>query len=123
MKDILVGKLSSQLAQSANLAEYVGLKIVQSKGIKKHVEKRHPECIKYLGNISSIIKHPDYIGRSPNEDSMSFELVKRIDECVQIGIRLDKSEEYFFVATLYVVTEAKVNARIRSGRLKRINDK
>ncbi len=55
-----------------------GAKIYQSNGLIKHIQKRHPSCVKYIPIIPEIISNPDSIGRNPNEKGVSFELVKNI---------------------------------------------
>lgn len=95
--------------------------IYQSEGLRKHIEKRHPECIDYLPLIPNIIEDPDYIGINPNESGTSFELVKTFDNNVQIGIKLDSCNEYLYVATLHTITESKLEHGINNGRLKRFD--
>ena len=95
--------------------------IYQSEGLKRHIEKRHPECLPYLSFLSSIIESPDYIGVNPNEKGTSFELVKIMSENVQIGIKLDVTEDYLYVATLHTITSGKLQHGIENGRLKRFD--
>lgn len=95
--------------------------IYQSFGLKKHIEKRHPECLPYLQYISSIITFPDYIGVNPNESEGSFELVKIFSENIQIGIKLDMNENYLYVATLHTITSGKLKHGIENGRLKKFD--
>ena len=95
--------------------------VYQSDGLKKHIEKRHPDCLSYLNNISDIIKSPDYIGISPNETVPSFELVKKLNNNVLIGIKLDKKDNYLYIATLHTITTSKLERRIESGRLKAVD--
>ena len=97
---------------------YVGLPIYQSTGLAKHIASRHPGCEQYVNTIPFIIQNPDYIGISPREKHVSFELVKVMDDNVQIGIKLDLSGRYYYVATLYTITDAKLKHRLASGRLK-----
>lgn len=82
--------------------------IYKSDGLIKHIEKRHPECIEYLDLLPQIIKNPDFIGINPNENVKSFELVKIINENIQIGIKLDIKNNYLFVATLHTITNSKL---------------
>lgn len=82
--------------------------IFQSSGLEKHIIKRHPDRLKYIGFIPQIIANPDYIGINPNEKVSSFELVKCISENVQIGIKLDAKDNYLYVATLHTITDSKV---------------
>ena len=86
-----------------------------------HIEKRHPECLPYLSFLSSIIESPDYIGVNPNEKGTSFELVKIMSENVQIGIKLDVTEDYLYVATLHTITSGKLQHGIENGRLKKFD--
>lgn len=96
--------------------------IYQSVGLEKHIEKRHPECVPYLRFLDSIIQSPDYIGVNPNESSASFELVKKLSENVQVGIKLDVKNDYLYVATLHTITEGKLKHGIENGRLKKIKN-
>ena len=95
--------------------------IYQSEGLVKHIEKRHPECIDYLSRLEEIISFPDYIGINPNEKGKSFELVKVFDENIQIGIKLDVSKDYLYVATLHTITNSKLQHRVNNGRLKKFD--
>lgn len=94
--------------------------IYQSSGLKKHILKRHPECVEYLQYIPFIITHPDYIGINPNEAGTSFELVKVFDKNIQIGIKLDLKDDYLYVATLHSITNGKLQHGLENGRLKKV---
>lgn len=94
--------------------------VYKSPGLEIHIEKRHPECLPYINSLSEIINSPDYIGINPNEKTSSFELVKTIDKNIQVGIKLDIKDNYFYVATLHTITDSKLKHRIESGRLKRV---
>lgn len=94
--------------------------IYQSHGLKKHILKRHPECIEYLHYLPFILNHPDYIGVNPNETGTSLELVKVFDKNIQIGIKLDVQGDYLYVATLHSITTAKLEHGLKNGRLKKI---
>lgn len=95
--------------------------IYKSEGLIKHIEKRHPECVKYLSKLTDIIKSPDYIGINPNEAGKSFELVKVFDNNVQIGIKLDATNDYLYVATLHTITDSKLQHGLNNGRLKKFD--
>ena len=94
--------------------------IYKSNGLITHIKKRHPECVKYLSFLSEIISSPDYIGVNPNEKVKSFELIKILDDNVQIGIKLDVKKDYLYVATLHTVTDSKIQHRLSNGRIKKI---
>ena len=93
--------------------------IYRSKGLATHVAKRHPECLPYLNRIASIIAAPDYIGVNPRETDASFELVKVLDENIQVGIKFDRKNDYLYVATIYVITAGKLQHGLENGRLKK----
>ena len=95
--------------------------IYQSSGLEKHILKRHPECIEYLQYLPFILNHPDYIGINPNETGKSFELVKKFDKNIQIGIKLDVKNDYLYVATLHSITNGKLQHGIENGRLKKFD--
>ena len=95
------------------------LPIYVSNGLEKHILSRHRSCIGYLEKIPEIIKAPDYVGKNPKEPN-SVELVKVYEDNIQIGIKLDVSNGYLYVATLFDVKQSKIERRINSGRLKPI---
>jgi hypothetical protein len=119
-KVFLIAKFNQKF--NKYLPEAISLKdIYQSYGLAKHIEKRHPECVNYLNLIPDIVQAPDYIGVNPNEAGVSFELVKTLNNHIQIGIKLDISGDYLYVATLHTITEAKLQHGIKNGRLKKFD--
>lgn len=98
------------------------LEIYESKGLKAHMIKRkHFSCLKYIDCIPDIIMNPDYIGINPNEAGDSVEYIKRYDNNVLLGIKLDTSANYFYVSTMFDIQESKITRRLHSGRIKQIN--
>ncbi len=95
------------------------LEIVQSHGLKTHIEKRHAACVKYIDKIPEIIASPDYVGVNPKEEK-SFELVKVYDDNVLLGIKLDVKNGRYYVATLHEISQSKLDRRVFSGRLKKL---
>jgi hypothetical protein len=92
--------------------------IYQSTGLKAHLIKRgHAACVPYLNKIGEIVENPDYIGVNPNENYKSIELIKCYDENILVGIKLDKANDYLYVATLHEVSKSKLERRLHSGRL------
>lgn len=95
------------------------LPILQSSGLIKHIEKRHPNCLVYIDKIPQMIKEPDYIGINGSIPD-SIELVKQYGEALLLGIILDEKNGYYYVSSLYEIKEQKIKRRENSGRLKRI---
>ena len=91
--------------------------IYVSDGLEVHVRARHGACLPYLAKIQEIIEHPDYVGKNPSEPD-SIELVKVYGDNIQIGIKLDSSNGYLYVATLFDIKQGKIDRRLNSGRLK-----
>lgn len=49
------------------------------------------------------------------------ELIKRYADNVLLGIKLDTSENYFYVSTMFNIQESKIERRLHSGRIKEIH--
>ena len=90
--------------------------IFQSKGLRSHVLKRHPHCLKYLDLIPEILSAPDYLGVNPKE-AHSIEFVKCYDDAVLVAVKLDLRHDYLYVASVYDISESKLRRRIHSQRL------
>ena len=71
-----------------------------------------------LQQIPTIIQSPDYIGKNPREPN-SIELVKKLSDNIMVCIKLDTQNGYLYVASVYNISQGKVNNRLNSGRLKR----
>ena len=98
------------------------LNIYRSKGLPSHMVKRkHYKCLKYIDYIPDILIEPDYIGINPNEEGTSIELIKKYDENIILGIKLDTDGEYLYVSTMYDIQESKISRRLFSGRIKPIS--
>lgn len=94
------------------------LDIYQDDGLFVHIQQRHPNCLKYLPQIQNILESPDYIGSNPKEPN-SIELIKNIGNNIQIAIKLDSANGYYYIATLHEVSNVKINSRLNNGRLKK----
>ena len=112
-----VGQYVERFNQMTNQSLPVG-NIYQSDGLATHVAKRHPNEIGNLVHIPTIISSPDYIGQNPNEPD-SIELVKTISANVMVCVKLDKYHNHMYVASVFNITNGKLQSRIKSGRLKR----
>ena len=90
--------------------------IFQSDGLAVHVMKRHPSEIGNLSLIPAIISNPDYVGKNPREPD-SIELVKLLADNVMVCVKLDHKNGYLFVASVYNITNSKLQQGLQSGRL------
>lgn len=91
--------------------------IWQSPGLETHIKKHHPNIAASVGLIPQIIAEPDFIGHNPKEPS-SIELVKVYTKNLMVCVKLDQEKNYLYVASMYDITEGKLQNRIKSGRLK-----
>lgn len=91
--------------------------IYQSAGLAVHIIKRHPNELGNLSSVSAIIAAPDYIGKNPKEPD-SIELVKVLSANVMVCVKLDTKEGYLYVASVYEISQGKLQNRLNSGRLK-----
>ena len=94
------------------------IKIYRSKGLLAHLLKRkHYKAAKYLDFIPEIINDPDYAGFYEGQ----IELVKIFKDKIFLSIKLDVSKDLYYVATLFDVSMAKIEAYCKSGRLKKLD--
>ncbi|WP_326907874.1 PBECR3 domain-containing polyvalent protein [Sedimentibacter sp. MB31-C6] len=84
------------------------------------IKRKHFKCLKYIDIISDILEEPDYIGISPNEVN-SIEIIKRYDDIILLGIKLDMEENYFYISTIYDIQKSKISRRLYSGRIVEFN--
>lgn len=89
--------------------------IYKSEGLKSHIMKRHPNCVKYETKIKEILEHPDFVG---SKDNGSIEFIKIYNDNILLALQLDSKKGYFYVASLYDISTSKLNNRLHSGRIK-----
>ncbi len=116
----IVGKFQNDYNQKLNINLPI-LDIYQDLGLYKHVKSNHPNCIQYLNKISDILISPDYIGQNPKVPN-SVELIKNFGDNLQIAIKLDSNNNYYYIATLHEISNVKINKRLNNGRLKKFQE-
>lgn len=95
---------------------------LSKEGLKKHLIKRkHDEVLKYLDNINEIISNPDYVGINPNEKEESLEYIKVFEDNVLVALKIHSSKEYYYIPSMYTITDYKLKSRLYSGRLKKVD--
>lgn len=116
----IVGKFQNDYNQKLNINLPI-LDIYQDLGLYKHVKSNHPNCIQYLNKISDILISPDYIGQNPKVPN-SVELIKNFGDNLQIAIKLDSNNNYYYIATLHEISNVKIKKRLNNGRLKKFQE-
>ena len=97
--------------------------IFSKNGLRKHILKRkHYDSLKYFEEIEDIIKKPDYIGSSPKEKDISIEYAKCYEDNVLVAVKLNRKKSVFYIASMYIISEYKLESRVKSGRLIRIDE-
>lgn len=95
--------------------------IMQSLGLHTHIRKHHPDIVECMNLIPAIIEHPDFVGHNPREPQ-SIELVKRLEKNLMVCVKLDCIKGHLYVASLYDITDSKLQSRVKSGRLKNYDE-
>ena len=83
-------------------------------------KRNHIEELEYIDEIKDIIAAPDYIGINPREKGISIEYIKVLDNNVLLGIKLDSTREYFYIATMHKISNLKLRQRLKRGRIKEL---
>lgn len=88
-----------------------------------HVRSRHPyEYEKYLPHISDIISMPDYVGKNPSDDSISFvKFYKTGDEYIRVAVRVT-TKGVAYVKTLHLLSTVNAERYIEKGTLKSLTN-
>lgn len=117
-KLVKVGKLNPRIDKlvQKNISEK---DIFKSKGLLAHILKRkHYLAAKYLDNISDILQSPDYVGYVDGV----VELVKIFDDNIFISVKLNPSNNIYYVATMFDVKNSKIEKNLESGRWKKLDE-
>ena len=119
MGNIKVGEYKDEFNKILGL-EINETDIVQSDGLSVHmIKSKHYNCLKYIDRIPEIINDPDYIGVNPNESGgKSIELVKKYEDNILLGIKVDENNGKLYVSTMHDISESKIERRLYSGRIK-----
>ena len=103
--------------------------VYASPGVINHIKKRHGRQLtkkikdNIIDSIEKIIKEPECVGLNYRRGNGSLELIKKVDNInLLLALEIDLEQQYIYVATMYPITLSKMNARIYSGRLIKIED-
>lgn len=121
-----VGKVSPNTGKIVDF-NYSGV-VYMRYGVIKHVLNKHrsqlskQNILHPIACIKKVIKEPDYIGSHPDKLTTSIEFIKYIhDNHILVAIEADVKEGYIYVSSMYPITEAKLESRIYSERVKKFN--
>ncbi len=118
----LIGFFSSAVIETLGLDIPSGTPIYIADTNIKHMKTSHPDdFVKYGGDISEIIAHPDYVGRNKKDDSIEFTKEYVIDgDFVKVAVRVTPRSVYY-ARSMYVLNSNRVKNFIRKGTLKKLD--
>ena len=119
-----IGQVTNEVKEIFNIVLEASDIKVNKEGLRSHMMKRrHNDVIQHIEDLELILSNPDFVGINPREKGASFEYVKRFDDNVLVAIKLHKSGDFFYVPTMYRIQDYKLQSRINSGRLRKIDKK
>ena len=117
-----VGYLKSHIANMIGI-DFTGI-IYASPGVLKHINKRHGKQFNTRSNdtiimwMRDIIEKPDYIGVYTNKRGQTaVQIIKRMYRSILVVIEIDREKKYIYVATMYPISEEKINSKLKSRKL------
>ncbi|MBQ9360319.1 MAG: hypothetical protein IJT96_04715 [Lachnospiraceae bacterium] len=115
-KLIKIANFNTNLNSLLNL-NFPKFDIYRSKGLLAHlINKKHFKAAKYIDYLPEIIMYPDYAGCNDG----NIELVKMFKDNIFISIKLDNIHKHYYVATMFEVKMGKIEAYVKTGRLKMV---
>ena len=119
-----IGQVTDEVKEIFNIVLEASDIKVNKEGLRSHMLKRHHnDVIHHIEDLELILRNPDFVGVNPREKDASFEYVKRFDDNVLVAIKLHKSGDFFYVPTMYRLQDFKLQSRIKSGRLRKLDKK
>lgn len=85
----------------------------------EHIKNRHPyEYEKYFPYISDIISNPNYVGKNPSDESITYVKFYQIgEEYVRVAVRVTTNGTAF-AKTLHLLSTVNAERYIEKGTLK-----
>ena len=114
-----IGSFSQKVIELLQLDITAGTPIYIGSSNVEHIKSRHPyEYDKYFPYISDIISTPDYVGRNPSDESVSFvKFYQMGGEYVRVAVRVTTNGTAF-AKTLHLLSTANAEKYIGKGTLK-----
>ena len=89
----------------------------------EHIKNRHPyEYDKYFNQLQEILAEPDYVGMNPNNNSIQFVKLYKVDsEYIRIAVKLTPGK-VCFVKSLHMLSTYNAKRYIEKGTLKELDN-
>ncbi len=99
-------------------SEFGSFEIYRSKGLLTHlINRKHFTAAKYIDYLPEILSSPDYIGKGDG----NIEFVKCYKDNIFVCVKVDSRENKHYVATMYDIKKAKIEAYVKLGRLNKVD--
>lgn len=95
--------------------------------VLRHIKKRHKKQLtkNIIKNISTaiekVIKSPEYVSISKNENNISLKFMKKIDIQIVVVLNFDFEEGYIYIATMYPLVKKRFKSKVESGDVLKIS--
>lgn len=126
-KTKFVGSLRPEVAYEIGIPEHSNKEIIQTSSLYKHITKHIDEFLNLdsynytISHVSDVINDYEYVFYNSEQDSIEY--YKKLLENVSVVIKLHESKTYFYVASIYPVTEMKIENRKKKIPNKQLYDK
>ncbi len=89
----------------------------------EHIKSRHPyEYDKYYDKIQEILSAPDYVGINPNNNSIQFVKLYKVDsEYIRVAVKISNTKNSF-VKSLHLLSTYNAERYIEKGTLKKLDN-
>jgi len=114
-----VGEISQRVVDILNLNIEAGTPIYLSDSNIEHMINTHPDDFENYGmDIENIIQYPDYVGINPNDNSLEYVKLYKVQnkEYIKVAVRVSSRGSYFS-RTLYSRDTRRMEQFIEKGYL------
>ena len=114
-----VGEISQRVIDLLQLDVQAGTPIYISPGNIEHMVDTHPHNFEDYGmDLENIIKHPDYVGLNPNDQSIEYMKLFKVQnkKYIKVAVRVSMGGNYY-VRSLYARDTSRIERFIEKGYL------
>ena len=114
-----VGEINQRVINLLGLSIKAGTPIYLSASNIEHMVNSHPYDFEDYGmDLENILKYPDYVGKNPNDDSIEYVKLFKVQnkEYIKVAVRVSAGGNYF-VRSLYSRDPSKMKRFIKKGYL------
>ena len=119
----IIGYFSKKIIELLNLNIKPGTPIYIGLSNIEHIKNRHPyEFEHYLPYIEDIIDKPDYVGKNPSDNSISYVKLYQLNtEYVRVAVRITP-KGIPFAKSLHMLSTYNAERYIEHGTLKQLDN-